>query len=95
MAEGFTFAVEKALTEDNVEELRQSVLGVLSNLKEKLFVFDLEKVSEVDAYGIGFLAATYNSLKQKDGKVQVVNINSEEIKDLFITINLDKYIELR
>lgn len=56
-------------------------------------ILDLANVSYVDSIGIGILIATHNSLKSNGGQLKIINA-SEDIKNLFKTMRLDKHIDI-
>ncbi len=69
----------------------RDIVAELDDLTE--LVIDLDGVKMVDSSGISVLLYTYRILEQKEGKLKVIN-TSEDVYELFSTINLDHHFEI-
>ncbi|MDQ7031378.1 MAG: STAS domain-containing protein [Desulfonauticus sp.] len=87
------FALEGDVVRDKVKEIKENVLKLIQDKEDVQLVLDLKKVSVLDVFGIGLIFACYNSLKQKNGRLKLINV-SDELKKLFDMLELDKYLEL-
>lgn len=74
-----------------VDVIKPEVAELVS--KYQNIVFDLSEVEMVDSIGIGFLVATFNSLKNREGTLTIKNL-SPELTDLFKSMNLHKHFIL-
>lgn len=74
-----------------VDVIKPEVTDLVS--KYQVIVFDLLEVEMVDSIGIGFLVATFNSLKNREGSLTIKNL-TPELTDLFKSMNLHKHFIL-
>ncbi|MFW6022309.1 MAG: STAS domain-containing protein [Halanaerobiaceae bacterium] len=63
-----------------------------NNIKE--LVVDFSKVESIDSSGLGKLLLMQKRMKEKGGKLKIINVNSEYIRDMFDMIYLNKIIEI-
>lgn len=57
-------------------------------------IFNFNEIEIIDSIGLGFLITTYNTLKKRNGSIELINL-SHEMLDLFKIINLHKYFSLK
>lgn len=89
-----TLTLEGDIVSNKAQEIKEVIAGAIDKDAQGIqLVLDLSKVSYVDSIGIGILIATHNSLKNKGGKLKIINA-SDDIKNLFKTMRLDKHIEI-
>jgi stage II sporulation protein AA (anti-sigma F factor antagonist) len=79
------------------------VTGSLDGFREKLkeligngintVILDMSNVDLIDSTGIGFLAATYNSLSKNGGTLRIIGL-SEEMYEFFISLRLNSYFKI-
>ena len=82
-----TITLKEDFTSDLMNDFRSSVQKEINNGNTS-FIIDFKDTVVIDSMGIGCLVATYNSLKQKCGTIQLSNL-SENLKDVFQVMRLD------
>ena len=80
--------LEGDLTAMVAPELKSAVQQALGDGALEV-IFDFGKTTILDSTGIGFLIATYNSVKKKNGSVRVVSV-SEDILGLLRSMRLEE-----
>lgn len=77
---------------DKVESLRAELSAAVATGADKITV-DMESVSIIDSSGIGVLISAFNSLKKKNGNLEIVNLN-ENITKMFKIMRLDHHFKI-
>lgn len=77
----------------NSESLK-NVLFEVFNDDYKEVIIDFTEVENIDSEGLGRLLLFHKKLKENDGTLVIRNIESDYIKQIFKTINLDKVIKI-
>ena len=79
---------ERNVISSTAEVFRQELLQIVTDNNLEL-VIDLANVKTIDSVGLGVFIATFNTLKKKDKKLQVINA-SPKIHSLFKTMGLTR-----
>ncbi len=87
-----TIALEGDLTSANLNDFRTMVQEEME-AGHKSFCIDFSGAAIIDSMGIGCLVATYNSLRQKEGTIQLSNV-PENLKDVFQVMRLDRILSI-
>ncbi len=87
-----TIALEGDLTSENLNDFRAMVQEEIE-AGNRSFNIDFSGAAIIDSMGIGCLVATYNSLKQKEGTIQLSNV-PENLKDVFQVMRLDRILSI-
>jgi len=87
-----TITLNGDLTSENLNDFRAIVQDELK-AGNKSFCIDFTGAAIIDSMGIGCLVATYNSLRQKDGTIQLSNV-PENLKDVFQVMRLDRILSI-
>lgn len=87
-----TIALEGDLTSANLNDFRAMVQEEIE-AGNKEFCIDFAGAAIIDSMGIGCLVATYNSLRQKEGTIQLSNV-PENLKDVFQVMRLDRILSI-
>ncbi len=77
----------------NSQELKDSLLDLYEDGYTEITV-DFSEVDSIDSSGLGKLLLFHKKLKEKDGKLNIQNIESEYISNMFEMIHLHKVIEI-
>lgn len=86
-----TLVMDGDIVASRIQEVKDMIAERLGD--DITLILDLANVSYIDSIGIGVLIATHNSLKSSGGKLKIINA-SEDIKNLFKTMRLDKHIDI-
>ena len=85
-----TITPQADIMSSNRDELRDELLELISEGTVRL-ILDLKKVNRIDSSGLSIFIATYNSLKNSEGVLELINVN-ENIKKLLTLTRLDRYV---
>lgn len=77
----------------NSQELKDSLLDLYEDGYTEITV-DFSEVDSIDSSGLGKLLLFHKKLKEKDSKLNIQNIESEYISNMFEMIHLHKVIEI-
>ena len=83
-----TIALEGDFTNDLLNDFRSAIQQEIG-AGNTSFTIDFKDTVIIDSMGIGCLVATYNTLKQKGGVIQLSNV-PENLKDVFQVMRLDR-----
>ncbi|MEA1923258.1 MAG: STAS domain-containing protein [Pseudomonadota bacterium] len=83
-----TIALGGDFTSDLLNDFRTAVQKEIDAGNISLTI-DFTDAVIIDSMGIGCLVATHNTLKQKDGTMQLSNV-PENLKDVFKIMRLDR-----
>lgn len=83
----------KAITAAKVNDLRDKLLKVPEQKIKKL-VLDFAKVETVDSVGLGLVLATYNTMKDTGGSLEIINV-PEDICGVFNATGLNRHLEIQ
>lgn len=86
-----TIVIKSNIVATFVDNIKPEITDLIN--KYNHIVFDMKEVEMVDSIGIGFLVATFNSVKKNDGSVTINNLTSE-LLDLFKSMNLHQHFLL-
>lgn len=87
-----TVTPEADILSSNRDELRDELLQLISEGTVRL-ILDLKKVNRIDSSGLSIFIAAYNSLKNNEGVLELINVN-ENIKKLLTLTRLDRYVAI-
>ncbi len=89
-------AVKVIPAEDIVSATRDGLKDELLQLISEGAVqvtIDLQNVTKIDSTGLSVFIAAYNTLKEKEGVLELINVN-ETIKKLLTLTRLDRYVAI-
>ncbi len=84
-----TVKVGPSINAKNSKELKETLRQVFEEGAERI-VIDMSDTEIIDSIGLGLLAATHNSLKTRDSKLELINVRAEVFKVINL-MRLDKY----
>lgn len=87
-----TAKLKGKLIAGNLDDFRVKLKELIKNSPESV-TLDMSDVNFIDSTGIGFLAATYNSLAKSGGTLRIIGL-SEEMYDFFISLRLNAYFKI-
>lgn len=87
-----TAKLEGKLVTGSLDEFREKLKELIRNGPNTV-ILDMSDVNFIDSTGIGFLAATYNSLTKNGGTFRIIGL-SEELYDFFISLRLNSYFDI-
>lgn len=85
---------EKKIDITNSQELKEKVKSLMETGVNKINI-DFTEVEMIDSSGIGKLLFIQKRLKEKDGKLCLVNVKSDYINKVIKLIHLDEVIEIK
>jgi serine/threonine-protein kinase RsbW len=89
-----TFAkVTENMVGSKIDELRLELSNLVKNDHTDLTI-DLRSVDMVDSLGMGLLVATHNSLKTRQGRLNLVNVK-QDIYNVLVVMRLDKHFSIQ
>ena len=74
------------------DDLKDELLQLISDGAIQLTI-DLQNVKKIDSTGLSVFIAAYNTLKNKEGVLELINVN-ETIKKLLTLTRLDRYVAI-
>lgn len=77
----------------NSKELKEHLLTLYEE-GVNLITFDFSNVTAIDSSGLGKLLLFQKKLKERDGELRIINVNSEHIRNTFNMIHLYKVINI-
>ena len=83
-----TIALEGDFTSELLNDFRSTVQQEIDAGNTSLTI-DFTDAVIIDSMGIGCLVATHNTLKQKDGTLQLINV-PENLRDVLKIMRLDR-----
>ncbi len=75
-----------------IKDLQRELQEIVAEKPEEL-VIDLEGVEFVDSTGLGLFIAAYNSLKQNQGRVTIINATGN-VMDVLLTTHLNRIFNI-
>ncbi len=90
--ENVTIALEGDFTSDLINDFRVAIQQEIEDGRTS-FTIDFTDTVIIDSMGIGCLVATYNTLKQKGGEMQLSNV-PENLRDVFQVMRLDRILSI-
>lgn len=72
--------------------LRETVAGLIDRGK-RLFILNLQDLRYLDSFGLGQIVATFQSIRNQQGDMKIVNPNSM-VKDLLRYTRIDKVVQV-
>ncbi|GEM_PF-630672 len=75
-----------------IKDLQRELQEIVAEKPAEL-VIDLEGVGLVDSTGLGLFIAAYNSLKQNQGRVTIINA-SGNVLDVLLTTHLNRIFNI-
>lgn len=76
----------KILIGDGIDELRESIDGVVKENEKKLLL-NFEQVPYLDSTGLGEVVRSYTSLRKEGGTVKIINLTNK-VRDLLSVTKL-------
>lgn len=84
-----TVKVGPSINAENSKELKEKLRQVFEEGAERIII-DMSETEIIDSIGLGLLAATHNSLKTRNSKLELINVRAE-IFNVINLMRLDKY----
>jgi len=78
---------------DNSQDLKKELLA-LYNENYNVITVDFSSIESIDSSGLGKLLLFHKKLREKNGKLNIKNVQSDKIRKMFSLIHLDKVIEI-
>lgn len=79
----------KSLTAAKAKEIKKKLTKVTEQ-KIKNVVLDFDKVETIDTVGLGIILAAHNTMKNIEGRLELINV-SEEFSTFLKTMRLDQH----
>ncbi len=89
----FLVKYEGELTLEVIEEIKKELDDLLEKHQEKIWVFDLSRITFMDSSGIGFLVHLNNKKKMSKGKFYLLSPSETVVKTLSL-VNLLNFFEI-
>lgn len=80
------------LVAGKLDDFREKIKEMIKNGHNSI-TLDMNNVDLIDSTGIGFLAATYNSLSKNGGSLRIIGL-SEEMYSFFTSLRLNSYFKI-
>ena len=77
----------------NSQDLKKELLDIYDEGYEQI-VIDFGNITSIDSSGLGKLLLFHKKLKERDGKLRIVNVESDYVKKMFSMIHLNKVIDI-
>lgn len=77
----------------NSQDLKEIMLDIYDE-GFSFITIDFAAVMSIDSSGLGKLLLFQKKLKERDGNLKIINIQSDYIKKMFKMIHLDKVIDI-
>lgn len=84
--------LEGEMVAGSIDELREKMKKKINN-GIRAVIMDMTEVKTIDSTGIGFLAASHNSLTKVGGTLSVIGL-SEEMYKFFIGLRLNSHFKI-
>ena len=84
---------EEKINYTNSQKLKKKML-VLYEEGYNFITIDFSEVESIDSSGLGKILLFHKKLKEREGKLKIINVQNEYIKKMFELIHLDKVIEI-
>ena len=86
------YSMEGGMVSGGLEEIRTKIK---TSIEEGVatVVFDLTGVTVIDSAGVGFVAATFNTISKKKGTLKVTGL-SEEMYRFFVALRLNAHFSI-
>ena len=78
----------------NSETLKEKANNLMGENIKKI-ILDFKNVKEIDSSGIGKILLLNKMLKDNQGKMIIVNVNSEYVQKVFKMLDLEEVVEIR
>lgn len=77
----------------NSSELKENLLQIYNEGFDSIII-DFANVYGIDSSGLGKLLLIQKKLSERDGKLKIININSDYVRKMFSMIHLNKVIDI-
>jgi len=77
-----------AIVDSMAEDFKAELVSVINEGHTEVII-DLEGAEMIDSVGVGIVVAAYNTLKQSNRTLKVINV-TKDIKHLFSSLQLDR-----
>ena len=74
-------------------EFKDTMLSLMEEGHKNIFL-DFSEVTAIDSSGLGKLLMFQKKLKEKGGKLKVVNVKSEYVRKIFSLVHLYKVVDI-
>ena len=88
-----TVTPESRIDITNSQDLKQELLDIYEEGYAEI-VIDFTNVDSIDSSGLGKLLLFHKKLKEKDGRLKIINVTSDYVKKMFKMIHLNKVIDI-
>ncbi len=90
---GLSLQPDSNLISVNFGGVRDAFINALGQEPASV-VLDLEKVEQVDAYGLALIVGLFKSLQRESRELKLINVHPE-LMALFDLIHLNRYFEIK
>lgn len=77
----------------NSDDFKENLLSLFDEGYNDITI-DFRDVTGIDSSGLGKLLLFQKKLKERDGKLSIVNVNNDYVKKMFKMIHLSKVIDI-
>lgn len=77
----------------NSDDFKENLLSLYDEGYKDITI-DFKEVIGIDSSGLGKLLLFQKKLKERNGKLKIVNVNNDYVKKMFKMIHLNKVIEI-
>ncbi|MCK8824820.1 STAS domain-containing protein [Fuchsiella alkaliacetigena] len=88
-----TITPESRIDITNSQDLKEDLLAIYEEGYEEIII-DFTNVDSIDSSGLGKLLLFHKKLKERDGKLRIINVSSDYVKKMFKMIHLNKVIDI-
>lgn len=79
----------------NADQFKQELSDVLEMGEGLIVTLDLSNVKNIDSTGLGKILVFNKRLQDKSGKLTIVNITSNYVKNLFSILRLQEIVDIK
>ncbi len=79
----------------NAEKLKEEFENLVENEEILQVTIDFKNVEKIDSSGLGKILLFHKIMEEREGSIQLANVDSEYIQKVFEMVNLDEIIDIR
>ncbi|MFW5992416.1 MAG: STAS domain-containing protein [Halanaerobiaceae bacterium] len=77
---------------NNAHEFKEGLMSILGDYEE--IIIDFEGVKSIDSAGLGKILMFQKRVKENDGSLKIINVESDYVRKMFKMIHLNKIIAI-
>ncbi len=78
----------------DLDEIQEAVTRMLEEIEHPEVVVDLGEVAYLPSSGLGMLIALHRRVARRRGRFRLVNVKSDEVRDLLSISRVDEVLEI-